>query len=1827
MNTIIEGLKRMTNMKRLTRTILLVGMLLGGVTVQGQQNYVFVYNNSDYIKNNGGTLESTSGFTPGAVWIASGDLGTTAQTVKSYTEQTKYLYYASSTSGDLSLSTNTANWYTRDSRLCSNRSNGNNRAYYPKDNGSNATISQGNSGNRYNYYTVSITPHDLVDNTSATVSVASHSGKTISFSHTNLSGTYTPAYTTYTFNYTTHNWYNDTDNGTSTPSAVNANTLNPTYTWSIQPEVSYASINSETGVLTLGANVTGNITVRLTVSNISPLGNKTVDFTLTRAAIAEDEDAVTTLTTPNINPASVALYYNEDGQEFTSSAMATTTTTTIPAHTTLTGGGNTYYYYNGTLYTSTDGFKTTEDSHPSVTLTWSLSGDAASYLTRTPSSGTSTTVTHTSQSPSDLTATLTVTASASGASNQTATATVTAYGPMVAPTITRTGNSISLSTTSTNASIYYTTDGTTPDATSGILYTGPFDLTTSPTTVKAITIRDTHSSAVAIEQLLMKLAAPIITIDGSGVATITAEAGATIHYTTDGTTPTSSSTSYPEEGVQLTNPQTIKAIAVKTGYITSEVASADFIESGLSGDLVILDDREDHSWAYYNKELDSPIRSWNPADVKITYYGNGTGNINTTNGTTPTSNTWTQSASTVKVGPSDDYNTFVYFKTLERLDGSTSDNPTGLCTYTTIPNPFSVRPTYQYATGDLNKYCGFYMWRIKDIKNGKIYDAATNGSQKTAWTSGNVTTANMLYAEGTYYFQPDDEYGMEVELEAMWARAYVVTCSTNNELSDAIARNTLQASVSYERNFVVLTGGTQTNSVSNTNQKPLTISSLYPDGTGTLSTSVYVACPFMAQNDTKFEHLYMVDGGSRTVYQYTRQMQYYYNNYYGWQDINSSSNGTIYEDFQIYGTGTTYQDGFNITTTSGNTYPGRYKYTYNGTTTSSGSATHIANTNKLVYGRGISHPSGGDNICVNIIKGVVSSVEDLDYNLRIESGSYNYITLTDGYYDIDDNSYSSGISLTGTVDIRATVGCDFDRGKYSANRGATDNLRVFYNMFVGVGTTISDDNINRDPVKIWVKSGKIGNGVTISNGHEASAHQTVYISVAGTSGKGNRTLYIEGGELASISGGIDSENQSSNSHVKSVTIRMTNGHVRGAIYGGGARSAASGDRYMIFTGGVVTGWIGAGCNGEAYPDGETSESTYGGITNGASYMYFGGDASCGGTGSGTLINGSAGGVIFGAGKGVEGNTTSGRMSYGTTVIIADVCDVERNVYGGGNFGYAQTSTNVIITGGTVHGSVFGGSNQNNGPVINITMKGGLVEKGLYGGCNTSGTISSNVTMQINGGQVGTDVNNTGNIHGGGYGPDTRVSGTIDLTLGAENQTTPGVTVYGDVYGGSALGHVNGTAVSSNHTWVTLNAGTINGSLYGGALGDLSSLGDGHSNVTANVYGPVKVTVNGGSVRKTDDNGANGSGGVYGCNNVNGAPQSSVAVVINGTDPAPAGDQYALFAVYGGGNAADYTGHGKPTVTVNNCDNSIENIYGGGNAAAVDSTYVTVYGGNIGRVFGGGNGESGTAANVNGKTKVYIAGGNIGQVFGGSNKTGTIGGTINVTVMKDITSECAMNINEVYGGGNEAPSRAGNVTIGCMGDDDIIEYVYGGANKANIGTDAQHSDITLNIKGGRINNVFGGNNTSGTIFGTITVDVDWTSSSCTNNYLGNVFGGGNLAEYSTLSGQSNFPVVTLTNGIVSGDVYGGGNGDPNDTEHPGQKGSVTGNPQVTIGAGTGQAIVRGNVYGGGNAAKINGNTFVQIKNKAKMFGNIYGGGNAAKVTGNTKVVVNGTITTP
>ena len=1520
-----------------------------------------------------------------------------------------------------------------------------------------------------------------------------------------------------------------------------------------------------------------------------------------------------------------------------------------------------YFFSNTDHYFDKDGnsFSGSPSNATIGTYTWSLTDNAyASLDANNPGR-----VVVSALPASDLTLTLTVSATATGGKPAAPAGTVLSATKEIiiqgtkpsAPIISISGTTVTLSTNASGSTtIRYTIDGSDP-TTSSTAYSSPIDLsssTTSPVTIKAITVRSGNTSDIAEGSVTLTLPAPVITINGEAkTATISCSIpGTTIRYTVNSSDPTASfGTIYDGSTITgLSYMAEIKAIAIKDGWNDSPVSSdVVTIPSGVnpSSGEVTLFDYEPHSWSYYSDaDLPDQLHSLNPADIKITYNGNGTGNMTAATGAeavdAPTS--FSLDAEGVQVGPNDAANKFIYYKTLEREN----PNGTGNLPYTTIPNPFQVRPTGESATVNIIPSSRDIV--IVTSRNGNStsgWDRNSGKSTLTVTCDGNTlatinsrTTTTVTVPVGktvTFSFNPgsasDNEKG-RCRVTVYYDQNNGTTAiSEYNPSTNANTTKTLtvatpsgqQVTVSAYRGFYAwkvknLSNGLTIKDAENTNTT-YAVNSIIP-----AERKILFVTSNEYNNEVVFEALWAqayVQTGTNDLTNYVSASvtSAYERNFHVVNASTDASNFQKSYPCTVIGHNPNSTT-LNNTRTITNGFSAASDTKFEDVVWNGNNGTITCNNHDVIIGRGVETTG---NYCANMVQGMpditANVTANLTYTMRIESGKFHYFSFINGYTDDSGTTHQASnyntYSYSGSANsIKVVLGCDYDR---ALGENGNSNLTLTGPAIMGYRSMMSStDNRTRKTLDLTVKSGSFTTGIGNNMG-TGDVQEGFYLSVAGShTNVGERFVTIEGGVFANIAGGIDGLNNTTSSSAenwsnlgrRSLTIRMKGGKVKGAFYGGAAVSPGSGDRCMIFTGGTVEGWIGAGCNGVV-----SSNTTSGGQTHGVSYVYFGGRTHCGGYEG--QINGGTSGDVFGAGKGsgAEDDQSSGQLTYGTNIAIADNCVVDHNVYGGGNYGFALVETNMYIFGGNVKGAVFGGANQNNGPDVNITMKGGLIEGGVYGGSNSSGKVAS-ATMQIDGGQVGTS-SVTANIHGGGYGSSTKLTGNVNLTLGTQGQTTPGVTVYGDVYGGSGYGSVNGgtgnndAASDTYHTNVTLNAGTINGSLYGGALGSNS--------IAANVYGPVTVTVNGGSVKKTDANGANGSGAVYGCNNINGAPQRAVSVIINGTDPAPSTDEYALFAVYGGGNQASYS-YGTPTVTVNNCDNSIEYVYGGGNAAHITNgnTDVKIYGGNkIGNVFGGGNGTV-TAANVSGNTNVNIYGGTIGRVFGGSNSAGTIGGTLNVNIEKN--SSCAIQVGSVYSGGNKAASNLGTITVGCMDTADMIDSLFCGANQANV-----TGSVNFTMKGGRIGNLFGGNNQSGNVSGSITVTVDWSQGSCSNNYLGNVFGGGNLATFGTTQSPK-APTVQIYHGTVSGNVYGGGKG--LDSDHT--KGQVTGNPIVTIGDSNGShtATIEGDVYGGGDAGNVVGTPQVTVIDKASTtIGNVYGGGNAADVSGTDVKIQGGHIT--
>ncbi len=146
------------------------------------------------------------------------------------------------------------------------------------------------------------------------------------------------------------------------------------------------------------------------------------------------------------------------------------------------------------------------------------------------------------------------------------------------PQITRynsTSNRVSITCGTEGATIYYTTNGTTPTE-NNTRYTGPITVSQN-CTVKAIAVKDGYmaSEVASFAVNWFKVATPTFNYDNLQLTISTTTNGATIYYTTDGSTPTTSSTKY-SGPLSLSEDCTVKAIAVKADFNNSEVATYNF---------------------------------------------------------------------------------------------------------------------------------------------------------------------------------------------------------------------------------------------------------------------------------------------------------------------------------------------------------------------------------------------------------------------------------------------------------------------------------------------------------------------------------------------------------------------------------------------------------------------------------------------------------------------------------------------------------------------------------------------------------------------------------------------------------------------------------------------------------------------------------------------------------------------------------------------------------------------------------------------------------------------------------------------------------------------------------------------------------------------------------------------------------------------------------------------------------------------------------------------------------------------------------------------------
>ncbi len=659
------------------------------------------------------------------------------------------------------------------------------------------------------------------------------------------------------------------------------------------------------------------------------------------------------------------------------------------------------------------------------------------------------------------------------------------------------------------------------------------------------------------------------------------------------------------------------------------------------------------------------------------------------------------------------------------------------------------------------------------------------------------------------------------------------------------------------------------------------------------------------------------------------------------------------------------------------------------------------------------------------------------------------------------------------------------------------------------------------------------------------------------------------------------------------------------------------------------------------------------------------------------------GNVFGGGRGFSGNTlTAGNVGGNVTMNISGG-NIIGSIYGGGRLASVGTylvettdanyGEQIPDVGDDKHGhitiNISGGTIGNDKEYIyNPTAE----QKAAIP--NTTFDYQNHL-QYAKGGNVFTG--GMGRL----YALDGKTVLSSWQKLGQCKQTVlnmTGGTVKSSVYGGGEIGIVAQSAT------VNINGGTVGtkivnpgdatqyynfGSVFGGGKGSTDNI-EGIS-AAGTTQGDVEVHLN-----KTPSTKGAIVNQVFGCNDMNGSPKGTVTVHVYATQspdkdnistkPTKGTKTFDVEAVYGGGNLAAYEPEGGKNTTksteviIDGCERtSIRQVYGGGNAASTPATNVTVNGTyEVLELFGGGNGfdklpdgrpnpganvgyknytvyeqdgednwiakddpaydtkEERTAGNSaitygTGQASLNVFGGTIHRVFGGSNTKGNVRKTA-VTLL-DEGGECDFCVDEAYGGGKSAPMDAeAKLLMACIPG---LNAVYGGAEAAAI-----QGNVTLNITNGTFDRVFGGNNLSGTINGSITVNVEEVG--CKPIKIGELYGGGNQAGYSVNgynadgtpkeSGTKIYedPQVNVKSFTSIGKVFGGGYGDG---------ATMVGNPTVNINEVYGKWYNNDESVVGDNEKTPNEYAIPShAKGKMGAINEIFGGGNAAKVIGNTTV---------
>ncbi|MCR5535481.1 MAG: hypothetical protein K6F47_09975, partial [Bacteroidaceae bacterium] len=528
-----------------------------------------------------------------------------------------------------------------------------------------------------------------------------------------------------------------------------------------------------------------------------------------------------------------------------------------------------------------------------------------------------------------------------------------------------------------------------------------------------------------------------------------------------------------------------------------------------------------------------------------------------------------------------------------------------------------------------------------------------------------------------------------------------------------------------------------------------------------------------------------------------------------------------------------------------------------------------------------------------------------------------------------------------------------------------------------------------------------------------------------------------------------------------------------------------------------------------------------------------------------------GGDVFGASRGMDDaniNSNYFAISTGTQVNIQNVYEGETltsspaihgNVYGGGEMGIVKQNTNVQLTGGIIDHDVYGGGKGTTNVAANIGgntivelnkgvasgVKGCIVDR-IFGCNDMNGSPKKHVTVHIYATQNKNTANTATKITPPTYSPKRNTSTSpeekyseylrriLDVAYDKETHQLISDKIVADTI--TAVENFYTTMLAKeNSPGLTVDDKKAINNRANNVIKQIDKMFD--YDVTA-VYGGGNLAIYrpyGPAANDTDDDYK--------------ATTENTDVIIEGCDVT------SIKQVYGGGNAASVP---ATNVTVSSVF-VIDELFGGGNGfdsyKLSDGKWYQNPGANVGyyateeHVTDGskGDGESEatkyqTIAKPNSTEKsdrethysygtgyatTTVTGGRIHTVYGGSNEKGNIHTVALSTYQK--SGACLLVTNETYGGSKTAEMDGEiQVVLDCVEEGGTY---FGGSQNADI-----NNNVTINITNGTYDKVYGGNNKAGTINGAITINIE--EKGCTPIFIGELYGGGYYAPYSVYGYQ-------------------------------------------------------------------------------------------------------------